>query len=598
MSINSPGSVQPFNLEKWASAYFEMALKMQRIIAEWVSSDRVKADEALLKMMGHVSEYFWEYFECIKKNPTKVLMAQTRCFTRIMEITQHFTLASLGHENHLNELFPVSDKRFKNAAWNTEPVFIAIKLIYFAIAEFMQSCVSDVEGLSEQSSRQVIFYTQQLIDALSPTNFILTNPEVLEQTLESNGANIIAGLNNMLDDLKNNPGHFFIKMTDTSAFQIGGNVATTPGKVIYQNDMIQLIQYTPTTEKVGAIPLLIIPPWINKYYILDLRQESSFVKFCIDQGHTVFLISWVNPTKAHANKRFDDYLLEGPIAAIHIIEMVTHQKKINALGFCIGGTLLGATAAYLSAKKELVLNSISFLTTLLDFSIPGDLGVFVAKHQLAELDKQFEKQGYLPGHTMRTIFNLLRPNDLIWNYYVNNYLQGKSPAAFDLLFWNGDSTNLAAKAHQFYLHNMYEKNLLAVPDGISLDNTPINLQKIKTPAYFISTELDHIAPWLGTYKGAVLLGGKTRFVLGGSGHIAGIVNPPTKQKYGYRTNAKLPPSAQEWLSGSESHEGSWWRDWQSWIAPFMGEHVNARDPEKGPIPALEDAPGSYVKVTL
>jgi polyhydroxyalkanoate synthase len=341
-----------------------------------------------------------------------------------------------------------------------------------------------------------------------------------------------------------------------------------------------------------------VPPWINKFYILDLRPDNSFVKWCLDQGHTVFMISWANPTKEYANKRFDDYLLEGPIAALNIIEMITKQKKINALGFCIGGTLLGCTAAYLAAKKRNILNSLTFLTTLLDFSIPGDLGVFIDEKQLALLDEQFAKYGFLDGRNMRSIFNLLRANDLIWNYYVNNYLEGKSPLAFDLLYWNGDSTNLAANVHRFYLHQMYGKNLLKDPDGLSLDGMPINLHKIKIPSYFIATEQDHIAPWLGVYKGATLFGGKTRFVLGGSGHIAGIINPPSRSKYGYRTNTQLPRTAQEWLASCQQNEGSWWKDWQAWISAFMGEMIPKLDPEKGPIPPIEDAPGHYVKVQL
>jgi polyhydroxyalkanoate synthase len=596
--MKTPDDKNNAPLEQWMSTYQELMDKTQQVLQKWSNTDQSIEEDPTVMLSEHAREKYADFLKAIMTDPQKVMMAQTQCITKMMQINQHYWLAIMGQPNDLNNLVLREDKRFKAKEWNENPLYCALKQMYFVIADFMLELVTDVHGLDKKTNAQILFYTQQIVDALAPTNFVATNPELLQKTIKENGANLLAGFNNLLDDLLKNPGRFFISMTDTAAFTIGQNVATTPGKVIYENDLIQLIQYTPTTEKVGAIPLLVVPPWINKYYILDLRPDNSFVKWCVDQGHTVFIISWVNPTKDYANKRFDDYLLEGPVAALNIIEMITKQKKINALGFCIGGTLLGATAAYLAEKKRSILNSVTFLTTLLDFSIPGDLGVFIDEQQLAELDKQLAKYGFLDGRDMRSIFNLLRANDLIWNYFINNYLEGKSPVAFDLLYWNGDSTNLAAAVHQFYLREMYLNNSLKDPNGISLDETPIDLNKIKIPAYFISAELDHIAPWLGTYKGATLFGGKTRFVLGGSGHIAGIVNPPTRVKYGYRTNEKLPKTAEEWLQSCQQHEGSWWNDWQAWITPFMEEMIPKRDPTKGPLPPIEDAPGKYVKKKL
>jgi len=587
-----------FALEKWLSTYNDLLHKIQQITIEWSAASKTISEDPMAMLFEIAKEHYGEYLSVLAQNPEKILVAQMECTGQIMKIWQQFGLALLGQDNQLNAITEHHDKRFRAQEWQNNPYFCAIKQAYFVIADFLLSLVNDVKGLDERLAQQIKFYTQQFIDALAPTNFVLTNPEILDKTIKTQGMNLLVGLNNMLDDLRDNVGRFYIKMTDTSAFEIGKNVAATPGKVVYQNKIIQLIQYSPTTEKVGSVPLLIVPPWINKFYILDLRSDNSFVKWCVDQGHTVFMISWVNPNKSHADNGFDEYLLQGPIAAMDAIEKITQQKTLNAVGFCVGGTLLGCTAAYLAKKKVNKLTSVTFLTTLLDFSIPGDLGVFIDPKQLEKIDEQLNKNGYLDGRDMRTIFNLLRANDLIWSYFVSNYLEGKSALAFDLLYWNGDSTNLAAKLHSAYLHQMYGQNLLREEDGISLDNTPLDLREIKTPAYFISAEQDHIAPWEGTYKGAILLGGKTRFVLSGSGHIAGIVNPPSKKKYGFRTNATLFSTSKEWFETSTQNEGSWWADWQEWIMPFMGEKVDKRDPAKGPLPVLEEAPGSYVKFHL
>lgn len=490
------------------------------------------------------------------------------------------------------------DKRFKDEMWAQNFVFDYLKQAYLLASNHLLDAVNKVEGMDEHTTKKTAFYLRQYVDAMSPTNFIATNPAVLKATLESGGENLLKGLREMLDDLERGKGRLAYKMTDLQAFRLGENIATTPGKVVFQNDLMQLIQYAPTTEKVFERPLLIIPPWINKFYILDLKEKNSLIKWAVDQGHTVFVISWVNPDESLRHKRFDDYMLEGPLAALDAIQQATGAKDIKALAYCIGGTLLASTLAYMAAKKDTRIKAATFMTTLMDFSDIGELEVFVDEQQMEQLEAHMDKKGYLEGHHMADVFNLLRENDLVWSFVVNNYLLGKEPMAFDLLYWNSDSTRMPAAMHSFYLRNMYLYNRLREPGGITLDGVPIDLGKIKTPAYWISTREDHIAPWRTTYLGTQLLSGPKRFVLGGSGHIAGIVNPPAAKKYGYCTNESLPATAEEWLQDSQPHEGSWWLDWATWVDAYNGKLVPARQPGEGKLPVLDDAPGSYVKARL
>jgi polyhydroxyalkanoate synthase len=385
-------------------------------------------------------------------------------------------------------------------------------------------------------------------------------------------------------------------MTDPKAFELGVNIATTPGKVVFQNELMQLLQYEPTTKKVFQRPLLIVPPWINKYYILDLRDRNSMVKWATDQGMTVFVMSWVNPDARLAGKNFEDYLLEGPIAALDAVEQATGEHEVNALGYCLGGTLLAAVLAYLKAKKDERIVSATFMTSLIDFIGAGELGVFIDEEQVASLERKMNERGYLEGAEMATTFNMLRGNDLIWSFVVNNYLMGRDPFPFDLLHWNCDATRMPATMHSFYLRNMYMKNLLRVPGGITLDGVPIDVTKVDVPTYFASAIEDHIAPWKTTYEGPLILGGKARFVLSGSGHIAGMINPPVANKYGYWTNDAIPASADEWFAGTKQHEGSWWNDWRQWLKPYLGKEVAPRIPGKGKLKVIEPAPGSYARV--
>jgi polyhydroxyalkanoate synthase len=491
------------------------------------------------------------------------------------------------------------DNRFRADAWENNFVFDYIKQSYLIAAEHIQRSVDAVQDLAPEDARKVRFFTRQYVDALAPTNFLLTNPEVLKTTLDTRGRNLLDGLKNLLEDLDRGDGKLAIRMTDESAFELGRNVATTQGKVVFENDLMQLLQFEPATAKVDRAPLLIVPPWINKYYILDLREKNSFIKWAVDQGLTVFVISWVNPDERHRHKTFADYLVEGPLAAMDAVQRATGERQLNLIGYCLGGTLSACLLSWLRARGEAErVKSVTFFTTMIDFREPGELGVFVDEAIVDNLEKRMQARGYLEGSEMSGTFNLLRDNDLVWSFVVNNYLLGKEPFPFDLLYWNSDSTRMPARMHTYYLRNMYIRNLLAKPGALELAGEHIDLSAVDTPAYFISTMEDHIAPWKSTYAGALLLGGPVRFVLGGSGHIAGIVNPPAAAKYNYWTHDALPESADQWLADAERHDGSWWNDWAAWVHRFSGGQVNARRPGEGALPAIEDAPGRYAKLRL
>jgi polyhydroxyalkanoate synthase len=488
------------------------------------------------------------------------------------------------------------DRRFADAAWSEHPLFDFVKQAYLVNARWLQAAVERVDDLDPEVRRKVEFYTRQLVDAWSPSNFVATNPRVLRETLDSGGENLVRGLEHLVEDLERGRGRLAIAMTDTSAFRLGENVAATPGKVVFQNDLMQLIQYAPSTAQVQRRPLLIIPPWINKFYILDLKPQNSFIKWAVDQGHTVFVISWVNPDDRLSHKTFDDYLREGPLAALAAAEQATGEREANVIGYCIGGTLLACALAWMARKRDGRVASATFLTALTDFADAGEIKVFIDEEQVRLLEEHVARKGYLEGRHMATVFNLLRANDLIWSFVVNNYLLGRDPLPFDLLYWNADSTRMPAAMHSFYLRNMYLENRLAQPGGITLAGEAVDLRAIKVPVYQLSTESDHIAPWRATYALSRLVRGPYRFVLSGSGHIAGVINPPAANKYSYLANAANPPSPDEWLAGAARHVGSWWPDWAAWVAPHGGGVVPARTPGAGALPAIEDAPGSYVRV--
>ncbi|MDR2015623.1 MAG: class I poly(R)-hydroxyalkanoic acid synthase [Azoarcus sp.] len=586
--------------EEIANTYAEVAHRASHLISEHIQRQLQKGIQPLSDELG-IAQAFMDMMSRLLSNPYKLVQAQMSLVWDYFTLWQKSMLRLAGMHPAPVAVPSRSDKRFRDEEWKEHFMFDFVKQSYLITARHIHEIVNSVEGLDMQTARKVDFYTRQYIDALSPSNFALTNPEVFRETVRSNGQNLIKGLNNLLRDIEDGNGSLRVRMTDTSAFELGRNVATTPGKVVFQTDMMQLIQYQPTTDKVFKRPVLVVPPWINKFYILDLREKNSFIKWLVDQGQTVFVISWVNPDEHLAEKTFASYMEEGLFAAIDAIEKQTGEKEVNAIGYCLGGTLLAIALAYLAGKKRKRIASATFLTTLTDFSEPGELSVFIDEGQVNNLERKMFKRGFLEGSEMAGTFNALRANDLVWSFVVNNYLMGKDPFPFDLLFWNSDSTRLPAKMHSFYLRKMYMENKLVEPGGIEIDGVPLDLGKIDVPCFFISTIEDHIAPWKSTYMGAVRFNAPVRFVLGGSGHIAGIVNPPAANKYGHWINpaAKLAPTADEWFSGAVQHEGSWWVNWQEWVAGYNGDkQVGARDPATGALKVLEDAPGSYVKNRL
>ena len=546
--------------------------------------------------MGDTSALGGAFLDLMTKmmsDPTAVANAQIDLFNDSMTVWRH--AAERMFLMREKDAEPARDKRFKHPDWTENATFSFIRESYLVAAKSLLFSVRDVKGLDPAKAKKVDFYTRQFVDAMSPSNFVATNPEVLTTTLETGGQNLLHGLENLLADLDRGEGRLSITMTDMKSFRLGENIAGTPGKVVYQNELMQLIQYTPSTPEVRRRPLLIVPPWINKFYVLDLQPKNSFIKWCVDHGHTVFVISWVNPDERLAQKSFEDYMLEGPLAALDAIEAATGERSVNAVGYCLGGTLLASTLGYMVAHGDDRIASATYFVTLVDFTEVGDMAVFIDQEQISSLEKRMQERGYLEAHDMATSFNMLRANDLIWSFVVNNYLLGKEPVPFDLLFWNSDSTRMPAAMHSFYLRNMYQRNLLAKPGGITLADTPIDLSEIKTPTFLLSSREDHIAPWKSTYAATRLYSGPVKFVLAASGHMAGVISAPGS-KYGHWTNDELPSTPDEWLDGTKTHQGSWWPLWDEWVTPFSLGRVLPRCPGDGKLGAVEDAPGTYVRV--
>jgi len=488
------------------------------------------------------------------------------------------------------------DKRFADPEWKSNQFFDFVMQAYLLTTQWAQDLVRNAEGVDEHTRKKAEFYVNQITNALAPSNFVFTNPEVLRDTLTQNGDNLVRGMKMLAEDIEAGKGMLRIRQSDPANLEVGVNIATTPGKVIYQNELMQLIQYQPTTENVLRTPLLIVPPWINKYYILDLRPEKSFIKWCVDQGVTVFVISWVNPGKNMGAKTWEDYMKEGPLAAMDVIEKVTGEMKVHTMGYCVGGTLLATTLAWLAEKRRQRVTSASFLAAQVDFTHAGDLLVFVDEGQISTLERDMQESGVLEGSKMAMAFNMLRSNDLIWSYVVSNYLKGKPPAAFDLLHWNSDATRMPAANHSYYLRNCYLENRLSTGSMV-LDNTLLDLSKVKVPVYNLATREDHIAPADSVLYGSQFFGGPVKFVLSGSGHIAGVVNPPAAGKYQYWLNDNIKDiSLADWIRGAEERKGSWWTNWRDWLGEIDAEQVPARSVGSDALVPLEDAPGSYVRV--
>ncbi|MHA6613443.1 class I poly(R)-hydroxyalkanoic acid synthase [Photobacterium damselae] len=581
--------------------FSDYLVKLQETNQQWwhdFEANKAAVNSPLNKAMQEVNfEDTVKFFEQAANQPAAMLKVQTHWWEQQLQIWQNLVLSDPSKSVVEAEL---GDKRFANEAWQNELLYNFIKQSYLLFSKTYQDTIDSIEGVDEKTKERISFFSRQAINALSPSNFIATNPELLKMTLEQNGENLIAGLEKFKEDIESSADILKVRMTNNNAFRIGDDIATTEGNVVYRNDLFELIQYRPLTEKVHATPLLIVPPFINKYYILDLTAKNSMVRWLLEQGHSVFMMSWRNPGKAQADTEFGDYITDGVVKAVSAIEDITGQQQVNAAGYCIGGTLLACTVAYYAAKRmKKRIKSASFFTTILDFSQPGEIGAFVNDTVVSAIEQQNKVKGYMDGRSLSVTFSMLRENSLYWNYYVDNYLKGKSPVDFDLLYWNSDSTNVAGPCHNFLLRDFYLENKLIQDKGVKIDGVWMDLNKIKIPSYFISTKEDHIALWQGTYRGALLTGGNKTFVLGASGHVAGIVNPPNKNKYGYWTNDNLDDSADEWLTNAEYAEGSWWTHWDQWLSQHnRQEQVEPYSPGSENYPVIDSAPGQYVKQVL
>ncbi|MCB1756082.1 MAG: class I poly(R)-hydroxyalkanoic acid synthase [Gammaproteobacteria bacterium] len=483
------------------------------------------------------------------------------------------------------------DRRFSGKAWNENPLFDYIRQSYLLASEALYEC-ADATTLNKANKEKLKFYTRQFVDAVAPSNFFATNPEVIQQALDSKGKSLVDGMSNLMGDLDKGR----ISMTDESAFRLGENIATSEGAVVFENDLFQLIHYKPLTDKVGNRPLLIVPPFINKFYILDLQPENSFVRYCLEQGNNVFIVSWANPDADKSELGWDDYIESGTLKAFEVVKKIARAKTLNVVAWCVGGTLLATTLAVLAARNDDTVASATFFTTLLDFSEPGELGVFIDPEQVAEREQQVEKAGMLSGKDLALIFSMLRANDLIWSYVVNNYLKGRQPLQFDILYWNSDPTNLPANMYIAYIQNMYMENRLIEANALSFCGESINLRSVRTPCYFLSTLEDHIAPWKATFKTRDLFAGPVEFVLGASGHIAGVINPAGKNKRNYWINGEPGADAERWLETAENVPGSWWPNWDRWLKA-QDWHEKAAPKTLGNVQfkPIEAAPGLYVK---
>lgn len=536
-------------------------------------------------------------FEGASKNPEAILKVQMNWWEQQLKILQNMTLAVTQDKIITPEK---DDKRFLDKAWDDETFYNFIKQSYLLFGKTYLETINAVEGLDGKTKERLTFFSRQAINAMSPSNFVGTNPELLKLTMEKNGANLIKGFEQLQQDLKSSTDILKVRMTNNNAFRLGEDVANTPGDVVYQNDLFELIQYYPLTKKINATPLLFVPPFVNKYYILDLHEKKSMVRWMLEQGHCVFMMSWRNPSAAQRDVEFGDYVTEGVVKAVTAVEEITGQSQINAAGYCIGGTVLSCAIAYYAAKRmKSRIKSASFFTTILDFSQPGEVGAYINDSVISAIEQQNNNAGFMDGRSLSVTFSLLRENSLYWNYYIDNYLKGSSPVDFDLLYWNSDSTNVAAKTHNYMLRELYLNNRLVEDKGVKIGGVWVDLEKIKIPSYFVSTKEDHIALWQGTYRGALNLSGKKTFVLGESGHIAGIINHPDKNKYGYWLNDELSETAEDWLGAATHNSGSWWTHWNAWLADKNPkEKVLPYKQGSENHPVIRSAPGEYVLQVL
>lgn len=599
MSDSRDTPAMPFNPLEMSEAWLDMAMRSQRIAWQAVS-DHLQHPNSYTPDPFNLAAAYSKLVSSLLTDPASLLDSQSAFYRDSIALWQNTVKRMLGADGLEPVIEPKSgDNRFRDQQWSDHFLFDHIKQTYLLAARLIESAVDKTNGLDRNEAEKLQFFTRQFIDALAPTNFAPTNPRVVRETIQSLGQNLIRGMNNLLSDLEKGNGQLRISMTDIDAFKLGENVATTPGKVVFQDRMFQLLQYSPTTDDVFKRPLLIVPPWINKYYIMDLQPKNSLIKWLVAQGHTVFVISWVNPDESYADTGYDEYV-QGLYAALDAVERGTGEKDVNAIGYCLGGTLLASVLAHMAGNGDERIKSATFFTSMIDFEEPGELGVFIDDQQVTELEERMQETGYLDAACMASTFNMLRANDLIWTFAINNYLLGQDPLVFDLLYWNSDSTRMPAAMHSFYLRKMYLENRLREPGGITITGIPVDIRDIDIPVYFLSTQDDHIAPWKSTYAGAKLVSGPVRFVLGASGHIAGVINPPAANKYHYWTNKQnpLPDSTEQWLQSATQNDGSWWTDWDSWVNKQSRQKVPARRPGDGGLEVIEDAPGSYVSTRI
>jgi len=589
------GETDGLNGREFARNMLSVGLKSQQLLMDAAARMAKRENPGPLDPLN-ISGAMAALAKAMGGNREQVLEAQAAWWNDVMSLWESTARRMLGGEPEPAMVEPApGDRRFRAEAWKDNEIFDFIKQSYLLTANAMQDMVGKLNGLDDKERGRVAFYTRQFADAFAPTNFPLTNPDVLQATLASNGENLVKGLDNLLADIERGQGELSIRQS-ADGFTIGENVATAPGKVVFRNNIMELLQYSASTDEVYERPLLIFPPWINKFYIIDLRPENSFVRWLTAQGYTVFLVSWVNPGADMADAGFEEYMRGGIFAALDAVEKATGVRDPNCVGYCIGGTLLAATLAYMAEKHDDRIHSATFWAAQTDFSEAGELSVFVDEAQLDALKAKMDSEGgVLPGSKMAGAFNMLRANDLIWSFVINNYMLGKQPMPFDLLYWNSDTTRMPEKLHLSYLRNCYRDNALA-SGTMTLDGVKLDLSKIKVPVYFQSAREDHIAPANSVFKGAKLFGGPLRFIIAGSGHIAGVINPPAAKKYQYWTNDKPAKDIEAWRAGATEHAGSWWPDWDQWLSKLSGNKIAAREPGDGKLKPLGDAPGTYVKV--
>ena len=544
----------------------------------------------MVRTFSKLSEYWLA-------DPQRALEAQTRLFSGYMDVWANAIGKVGGTGQAEGDIKPEKgDKRFQDPEWGRNAFFDFLKQAYLVTSRWAADLVEHADGLDEHTRHKAGFYVKQVANAISPSNFILTNPEIFRETVASNGENLVRGMRMLAEDIAAGHGELKLRQADNSRFEIGRNIAVSPGKVVGRSDVAEIIQYQPTTDKVLKRPLLICPPWINKFYILDLNPEKSFIRWAVEQGHTVFVISWVNPDERHGAKTWEAYTREGIQYGLDVIEKATGEREVNAIGYCVGGTLLAAALALLAQEGDERVKSVTFFTTQVDFTYAGDLKVFVDEDQIAALEQAMGDKGYLEGTRMAMAFNMLRSGDLIWPYVVNNYMRGKDPLPFDLLYWNSDSTRMSAANHSFYLRNCYLENNLSA-GRMEMAGRTISLSDITVPVCNIATRDDHIAPAKSVFLGCRCFGGPAEYIMAGSGHIAGIVNPPALKKYQYWTGGKPVGAFEDWVARAVEHPGSWWPYWQAWIEDKDAARVPARMPGETLKP-LGDAPGTYVRVRV